>query len=58
MTTHVFPPGQRITGEQRTTLALDLAKRYKRGASIRTLAADTGRSFGSVHRLLGTCQDQ
>ncbi|SDG28552.1 helix-turn-helix domain-containing protein [Klenkia brasiliensis] len=44
--------GKRITGDDRNTLADDLRKRYDNGESIRVLAADTGRSYGFVHRLL------
>jgi len=44
--------GARITGDDRSTLAADLKGRYAAGASIRTLAAETGRSYGFVHRIL------
>ena len=44
--------GKRITGDDRSTLADDLRKRYDSGDSIRVLAAETGRSYGFVHRLL------
>jgi predicted transcriptional regulator len=44
--------GKRITGGERTKLAADLKKRYDSGTSIRDLAADTGRSYGFVHRVL------
>jgi len=43
---------RRIVGQERATLTKDLLKRYSAGASIRTLAADTGRSYGFVHRVL------
>jgi hypothetical protein len=33
-------------------LATDLKKKYEGGASIRDLAAETGRSYGFVHRVL------
>ena len=33
-------------------LATDLKKRYDGGASIRSLAESTGRSYGFVHRIL------
>lgn len=45
--------GARITGTTRDKLASDLKKKYERGASIRTLAESTGRSYGFVHRVLG-----
>lgn len=44
--------GTRITGAGRVTLGATLAKKYEKGASIRTLAEQTGRSYGFVHRLL------
>lgn len=44
--------GARITGSDRTKLAADLKKKYAQGASIRALAAETGRSYGFVHRIL------
>lgn len=42
----------RITGTQRGKLAADLKKKYEKGASIRSLAEQTGRSYGFVHRVL------
>jgi hypothetical protein len=44
--------GARITGAQRDKLATDLKKKYEKGASIRALAEQTGRSYGFVHRVL------
>ena len=44
--------GRRITGADRDRLSTDLRGRYERGASIRDLAADTGRSYGFIHRVL------
>jgi hypothetical protein len=44
--------GKRITGDDRSTLAGDLRKRYDGGESIRSLAESTKRSYGFVHRLL------
>ena len=44
--------GARITGGDRSKLAADLKKKYVAGESIRDLAADTGRSYGFVHRIL------
>ena len=41
-----------MTGTQRAKLVSDLRKQYEKGASIRTLAATTGRSYGFVHRIL------
>lgn len=48
----VIKKGARITGGERTTLADDLKAKYAQGASIRALAAETGRSYGFVHRIL------
>ncbi len=44
--------GSRVTGEDRSTLAKDLKKRYEGGESIRVLAESSGRSYGFVHRIL------
>ncbi|MEO7981956.1 MAG: helix-turn-helix domain-containing protein [Sporichthyaceae bacterium] len=44
--------GARITGGDRTKLAAELKRKYATGTSIRELAADTGRSYGFVHRML------
>ncbi len=42
----------RLTGDQRRAVAQVLAERYREGASIRSLAVETGRSYGLVQRLL------
>jgi hypothetical protein len=44
--------GARITGATRDRLAADLKKKYEKGASIRSLAEATGRSYGFVRRVL------
>ena len=44
--------GRRITGDERGALSDDLRRHYENGRSIRDLAADTGRSYGFVHRVL------
>ncbi|WP_233520192.1 helix-turn-helix domain-containing protein [Amycolatopsis marina] len=44
--------GKRITGPARTRMGADLKKKYDKGASIRTLARLTGRSYGFIHRIL------
>ncbi len=46
------PNVQRVTGEERAALSERLAQKYSAGASIRELAASTGRSYGFVHRVL------
>lgn len=38
--------------QSRDQLLNELRGAYERGASIRSLAASTGRSYGSVHSLL------
>lgn len=43
---------QRLTPDERRAMAQVLAQRYRDGASIRSLAADFGRSYGFVQRLL------
>jgi hypothetical protein len=50
--TETLKKGTRVTGADRAKLAADLKKRYDLGESIRALAADTGRSYGFVHRIL------
>lgn len=42
----------RLTGELRERAAADLATKYEAGASIRTLADQTGRSYGLIRQLL------
>ena len=44
--------GTRVTGGERDTLTGQLKGKYERGASIRALAAESGRSYGFVHRIL------
>ena len=44
--------GARITGDQRTSLAQTFGERYAGGESIRSIAQDTGRSYGFVHGVL------
>lgn len=40
------------TTQSRDDLLTELRSAYERGASIRNLAASTGRSYGSIHSLL------
>lgn len=42
----------RKTNKARDQLLHDLRNAYESGASIRTLVASTGRSYGSVHSML------
>ena len=44
--------GARITGDQRSSLGAELGQRYAGGESIRSIAQDTGRSYGFVHGVL------
>jgi hypothetical protein len=44
--------GTRLSGAARESLASELSEKYANGASIRDLAAETGRSYGFIHRLL------
>ena len=44
--------GSRITGVARDKLGSQLTKKYEKGASIRALAEETGRSYGFIHRVL------
>ncbi|MFI0915229.1 helix-turn-helix domain-containing protein [Streptomyces abikoensis] len=41
-----------LTGNDRLDEARRLAARYNAGETIRAIAQDTGRSYGSVHQLL------
>ncbi|BAX92294.1 helix-turn-helix domain-containing protein [Mycobacterium shigaense] len=42
----------RKSKKTRDELLLELRSAYERGASIRTLVAATGRSYGSIHSML------
>jgi hypothetical protein len=44
--------GRRITGDERGSLSDQLRREYEQGRSIRAIAAETGRSYGFVHRVL------
>lgn len=46
------PKGARVTGKSRDKLTTQLKKQYEAGASIRSLAQSTGRSYGFVHKVL------
>ncbi|CAN3128846.1 helix-turn-helix domain-containing protein [Mycobacterium sp. smrl_JER01] len=39
-------------GKSRDQLMTELRSAYERGASIRTLVASTGHSYGSIHTML------
>ncbi|RFC78247.1 helix-turn-helix domain-containing protein [Streptomyces sp. AcE210] len=44
--------GKRITGAARDNLAAELKTAYESGASIRSIADSTKRSYGFVHHIL------
>jgi hypothetical protein len=44
--------GRRITGDERGTLSDQVRQQYETGRSIRSIAAETGRSYGFIHRVL------
>ncbi|HLR55913.1 MAG TPA: helix-turn-helix domain-containing protein [Actinomycetales bacterium] len=44
--------GIRISGEKRSEVAASIKERYLAGETIRSIAADVGRSYGFVHGLL------
>ena len=44
--------GARITGPDRSKLAVEVKRQYEKGQSIRELADSHGRSYGFIHRLL------
>ena len=44
--------GARVTGRTRDKLQNQLKRQYEAGASIRSLARTTGRSYGFVHNVL------
>jgi len=43
---------QRIVGEDRAQLAMELKVRYEQGATLRALAETTGHSYGFVRDVL------
>lgn len=47
-----YVKGARITGDSRDLLQTSLREQYEAGASIRSLANRTGRSYGFVHKVL------
>ncbi|CAM2768246.1 helix-turn-helix domain-containing protein [Skermania piniformis] len=44
--------GVRVTGTTRDKLQSTLRSQYEAGASIRSLAKSTGRSYGFIHNVL------
>ena len=47
-----IPKGTRVTGKSRDRLQGQLKRQYEAGASIRSLAQATGRSYGFIHNVL------
>lgn len=47
-----FSKGARITGESRDRVKDEIRAQYEAGASIRSLAEQTGRSYGFIHKIL------
>ena len=50
--TQKLSKGVRVAGEQRNEVAAGIKERYLAGETIRSIAADVGRSYGFVHGLL------
>ena len=44
--------GERIGGQERATLRARMVTAYAAGSPIRSIAAQVGRSYGFVHRVL------
>jgi predicted transcriptional regulator len=47
-----LPKHSRVTGQQRAELGKALKSEYEKGTSLRQLAAESGRSYGFIHRML------
>jgi Helix-turn-helix domain len=53
--THGLPhiqKGKRLTKQEQQVFAQAVAQQYLQGATIRALADESGRSYGSIHRIL------
>ena len=48
--------GTRITGVERIKLTTQVVRAYGKGASVRELAEQHGRSYGFIHRLLNEAE--
>jgi hypothetical protein len=51
MTTRI-PRRKKLAGDERAAFSAEVAELYAGGASIAGIAAETGRSYGAIHRLL------
>ncbi|HEY2763377.1 MAG TPA: helix-turn-helix domain-containing protein [Pseudonocardiaceae bacterium] len=47
-----IPPKTNLRGDQRIEIREQFKAAYERGATVKELAEATGRSYGSVHKLL------
>lgn len=47
-----IPRGTRLTGSQRELARQYVADRYRAFSSVRSIADELGRAYGTVHRLL------
>jgi Helix-turn-helix domain len=45
-------PKKRVTGADRVILRAQLREKYITGGSVRALAAEVGKSYGFIHRIL------
>jgi predicted transcriptional regulator len=52
----MIPKGKRLTGDARKKFAAQVVKKYDAGASIRAICDETGRSYGSIHRIVTEAQ--
>ena len=52
MTSTETRPHARITGKDRDKITKQIATRYRKGATIRELSTEYGRSYGWIHRIL------
>jgi predicted transcriptional regulator len=47
-----IPKGARLKGTDRQKFIRDITAKYTAGASVREIATETGRAYGSIHRML------
>ena len=47
-----IPKNVKVSGADRVTLSRAVERKYLSGVSVRTIAAECGRSYGFVHGLL------
>jgi Helix-turn-helix domain len=52
-----IPKGRHLTREEQQVFADLVAKAYERGASIRVLMGESGRSYGCIHRIIADHPD-